>query len=222
MTRTLALGAVLLLAACDDTVFGTPHNATTDSGTGTCDAPPATWEGVVALYDDHCASCHANGVQPEFTTSDWEDDLASGDGTWFSAGDAEDSLVYQRLIGVPSAMPPGAPLEDCVTDSVAAWIDAGATRYTADWAGVTAFYDAECGSCHDDGSGGPPFTLEDWEADLADGTGTYFVAGDPASSLVWQRLAELDGAAPMPDGGTLPAWEIDHVQAWLEAGAPLD
>ncbi len=221
MTRTWVLPAALSLVSCDDTVYGTPHNGSTDSGV--CEGYEASWDGMVALFSDHCESCHANGVQPEFTTTELEADLASEAGLFLVAGDASASLLYQRLTGDPSPMPPNGELDTCYTDPIKTWIDAGALAYTADWEGVKAFYEAECGFCHNDGTTfQSQFTPDDWEADLTDGTGLYFVAGDAAASPVWQRLAELDGAAPMPDGNALPSREIRHVEIWLDAGAPLD
>lgn len=95
--------------------------------------------------------------------------------------------------------------------------------YTADWASVQAFFDAECNACH---SATPPLLPDSLEADIADGTGYWVVPGSSADSSLWRVLADetIEGDfGVMPYGtGPLPLEDVAFVQEWIDAGALLE
>ena len=86
--------------------------------------------------------------------------------------------------------------------------------YTADWAGMEAFFADHCEVCHVAGGAGG------FDLSAAVSAGQYIVPGDAAASDLWLVLS--GGAFPaMPPSGQLPAADIAHVEAWINAGAPL-
>ena len=95
--------------------------------------------------------------------------------------------------------------------------------YPADWDGVVQFLDDDCAQCH--ASGNPVLFPDGLEDDVRSGAGALVVAGDPDASALWRVISGDLGPTdfgPMPFGDDpLPAAEIAHVRAWIEAGAPL-
>ena len=94
----------------------------------------------------------------------------------------------------------------------------------ANWTGVFAFTYAECRQCHD--SIAEPLWPEALEADILDpdDDDPYIVPGDPQASYFWRVLSEADrqpGDLKMPMTGTLPAEQIEFIEEWILAGAPL-
>jgi hypothetical protein len=87
------------------------------------------------------------------------------------------------------------------------------TGYTADWASVRSFFDAECNQCH---SATPPLLPDAIEADIVDGTGYWVVPGSSADSALWRVLADetIEGDfGVMPYGtGPLPLEEVAFVR----------
>ena len=97
--------------------------------------------------------------------------------------------------------------------------------YTEDWDGVQDLFDANCITCHGPG-GSSPELPGGIEADVLEGSGRWVVPGDPAGSSLWRVLADemVEGDfAVMPFGsGPLPLDQVEHVKAWIEAGASLE
>ena len=95
--------------------------------------------------------------------------------------------------------------------------------YEADWLGVQMFLVDHCVECHQSASSGIVLP-DDLEEDLDLEAGTYIVPGDPAASMLWRVVSgEVQPGDPlvMPIGtGPLPTYQIEHLEAWILAGAP--
>ena len=94
-----------------------------------------------------------------------------------------------------------------------------APTYEATWAGVQQMFNDSCDRCHPAVQGIDLHTAI--PEDIANGTGTYVVAGDADSSLLW----ELIGTPTlnfMPQDGALPAESVEHVKEWINNGAMVD
>jgi hypothetical protein len=123
MPRALLVGS-LLLAGCDDTLFGY-----VPPGTVPADYTP-TWTGVEALMRDQCVSCHASG-NPVILPADVEQDLVDGNHFLVTPGDPEGSLLWRVLsdtqqLGETGPMPYlSGPLEPQVVLHVKTWIETG-------------------------------------------------------------------------------------------------
>ena len=88
------------------------------------------------------------------------------------------------------------------------------------WAGVEALFVEHCDQCHPATTG---LDLHDAVAeDVRDGSGRYVVAGDPDASLLWDAVGGSSLTNMMPPSGRLSPAEVDHVEAWITAGAPLE
>lgn len=116
-----------LLAGCDDTLFGVPV------GDGPVDVVPEyddNWDGVQAMFDDHCADCHPS-LNP-WVLADVEADLADESGVYVVPGDHEASQLWRmisntRIDGDAPVMPLGsAGLLPAEREHVKRWIDDGA------------------------------------------------------------------------------------------------
>lgn len=103
--------------------------------------------------------------------------------------------------------------------------------YEPDWGGTRSFLADHCYTCHGDadhgGGGTAPSMPAGIVADVESGAGAYVVAGDPAASVLWRVISgefEAGDVGIMPFGRTepLPEAQIEHVKAWIEAGASLD
>lgn len=129
MRPTLTL--IVLLAGCDDTLFG--KGGGEDGGE---DYPPG-YEGVMAIVGDHCVSCHPAGGGSGGL--DLESDLCGTtvgvpalgyDGTLVVAGDSASSVLWAKMADTGEfggVMPMAGALDVDVVEIVAAWIDDGAT-----------------------------------------------------------------------------------------------
>jgi hypothetical protein len=104
---------------------------------------------------------------------------------------------------------------------------------TADWHGVQCTLNTHCVSCHSEPHTSPPvlYTVlpDDLIRDVVDGKGSLVVPGSPDESKLWRTLSgeldpELDQWGIMPWGyrEPLPLSQIDHVRAWIEAGAVIE
>lgn len=84
---------------------------------------------------------------------------------------------------------------------------------------VRAILKKHCFHCHGeepDPSGGLDLRLVRLIRQGGD-SGTAIVSGDPAASLLWQRVA--DGEMPPDDGKSLPPAEVRVIRDWIAAGA---
>ena len=121
---------LLLLAGCDDTLFGV------DTGAGTIDTGPlATGHaGVVAIFAEDCVSCHPAGGSGSGQL-DLESDLCAtivdvDSGKVVAAGDSANSVLWNKMADTGTyggKMPLGGVLSQDEVDIVANWIDDGAT-----------------------------------------------------------------------------------------------
>jgi mono/diheme cytochrome c family protein len=87
---------------------------------------------------------------------------------------------------------------------------------------IQPIFSASCVKCHSGASAGGGLSL-DSAAALARGgaSGAAVTAGDPARSLLYQRITATDAQSRMPMGGpALPAQSVALIRAWIEQGAP--
>jgi hypothetical protein len=107
------------------------------------------------------------------------------------------------------------------------------TELTPDWDGVQCTLQQHCTSCHSEPHDVPPvaYTVfpEDLLADLLLEEHRLVVPGDPEASLLWRSISgelnpAIDGWGIMPWGWSepLPRSEIEHVEAWILAGAHIE
>lgn len=98
---------------------------------------------------------------------------------------------------------------------------------------VWPILEANCSSCHSDDTWHPGFKLSDaataYTAVTTDtpdsGTGAYVVAGDLASSILYDKIANdppAYGGDRMPAAAPLAAADVETIAAWIEAGAAND
>jgi len=110
---------LLILPACDDTLFG---------ATGKVYDP--TWEGVQEMFDDQCTvACHNEGWGYDLVLPDGvQQDVSFGSGAFVVAGSAEDSPLWWALNGSDGQdlMPPTGMLPAESIEHVKEWIDDGA------------------------------------------------------------------------------------------------
>jgi mono/diheme cytochrome c family protein len=126
---------LVLLTGCDDNIFG-------PQGGGDCDATPSQdgLAGVEEIVQGNCLTCHGADVAVNSGNGlDLETDLvgatvgvqSSYGVPLVTPGDAENSLLYQKITGTNAdgtggQMPPGVLLCGGATDVVKAWINDGA------------------------------------------------------------------------------------------------
>lgn len=122
---------LVLLAACDDTIFGSGGGGGSDSG-----GYPEGYEGVVAIFEDNCVSCHpaGGGSGGLDLASDPCSTLvgrpATYDGDLVAAGDHSASVLWHKMADTGEfggVMPLGGALDQATVDIVAQWIDDGAS-----------------------------------------------------------------------------------------------
>jgi hypothetical protein len=130
-------------------------------------------------------------------------------------GESDESLLFiiQQAGGHPGQLTPEE------LEIVQAWIEAGAVESIEPvsalvWEGdIATLFESKCSTCHGAAAmGGLNLTTY---ADVLNGgqSGPVVVPGDGANSLL--VAIQLAGGHP----GQLTPDEIDHVQAWIDAGA---
>ncbi len=87
--------------------------------------------------------------------------------------------------------------------------DTGPQVYEADWDGMQAFFADHCDSCHPAQNG----------IDLRTDIDAYVVPGEPDQSALWEAVQALSISTMMPQSGRLPDASIEHIEAWIQAGA---
>ena len=124
---------LLLLAGCDDTLFGVDSAAQTDTG------PLATGHaGVVAIFGEDCVSCHPAGgagsgqldLESDLCATIVDVDATGYSGKVVAAGDSANSVLWHKMADTGTyggKMPLGGVLSQEEVDIVANWIDDGAT-----------------------------------------------------------------------------------------------
>lgn len=147
-----ALGAVLALAGCDDTLFN-----------GNEPASGVFVEDVLEIIDFECISCHA-GVTAEAGLDLSTDFCSVIDGRVVVPEQPELSLLYLRMRSPSEPMPPSGRLAQDQLDIVKTWIKDGApcdgSSYTpGDDTGAVGepgkqIYELYCAGCHGTTGGG--------------------------------------------------------------------
>ena len=118
---------ILLALGCDDTEF-----PTSEGGTFTGD----DYATVVEVFDGWCVECHRS--DGPIANLDLETDpcealvnvVSSRTVPYVVPGDHEGSVLWNRIASTGTyggVMPPAGPMPQANIDSVAAWIDAGAS-----------------------------------------------------------------------------------------------
>ena len=189
---------ILLLLACDDIVLGPPTTQVTTA------PDTADWCAVETILTNHCATCHSAASASgglDLETDPYAAIVnidASAGGALVLPGDAENSVLYQRIAGLSgSIMPPGGALDAALVDTVGAWIDDGASP--------------DCATATTDTSTGTTST---------DTSGSYHPAGwsDPTvHGMALKFQTETDCRTCHGDdllGGTGPACESCHGAGW--------
>jgi hypothetical protein len=119
LSLSLPFLLLLVLPACDDTLFG---------ATGKVYEP--NWEGVQEMFGDQCTvACHNEGWGYDMVLpSGVEEDVSSDMGAFVVAGSAEDSPLWWALNGSNDMdlMPPTGSLPIESIEHVKEWIDDGA------------------------------------------------------------------------------------------------
>jgi len=114
-------------------------------------------------------------------------------------------LLFLNL-GVGHAVEPAAPTGSAAT------VDFAADIYP--------IFERSCHSCHGSQQQLGKLRLDSRELALASGqSGKLILPPIPSESVLYQRVAGLNGLARMPMGGALPDEEIELIRAWIEQGA---
>lgn len=124
--------SLLLLAACDDTLFGVLPEGATDTGDPVVLSPDYAAD-VEPIWLDHCAGCHTDGgASGDLALDAGEAALVSVAASQVPSlalvepGDPERSYLWQKVTGADGIegrpMPFGAPLSAGHLGTVEAWI----------------------------------------------------------------------------------------------------
>lgn len=139
--RTLLL-PLLVLVACDDTVFPTPHGSVSDG-----DDPLEGWCAVDAMISSQCIGCHQGGagaaggldLSADAHTALIEIPSSQFDGAVLVLpGDPDQSLFYTKIAGTQASTeggpmpPPGGLDDDALIEAVRQWIEDGASDECTD------------------------------------------------------------------------------------------
>lgn len=80
---------------------------------------------IQPIFNTNCTSCHPLIVAaPNLTEDNSYDDVLAGN--YIVPKDLDASILYQRLLGQPTAMPPSGPLPKIEIELVKRWIEQGA------------------------------------------------------------------------------------------------
>ena len=121
---------LLLLAACDDTLFG----VLPDTGSAAVEQPDYAAD-VQPIWDDACAGCHIGAAQGDLALDQGAAALVgvpsteAPDVVLVAPSDLDGSYLWLKLTGeqtVGSAMPLGSALDDADLGTVQNWIEEGA------------------------------------------------------------------------------------------------
>lgn len=236
---------LLLWMACDDTDFITPTGGDAVSGDSFSD--------VQSIFEADCLSCHSAGAK--LGGLDLETDACAslvGVDSAYGAklvepGDHAASVLWAKMEDngeYGGVMPQGGKIAQASIDTVAAWIDkgasctdettggtdsggTGATEYT--FAEVQAqIFEPHCVSCHTPGGA---YTGLDLRADVAydnivgvassQRPGMNFIEpGNPELSYLMHKIRGIDyEEAIMPQGGMMEPELIALAYGWVLSGA---
>jgi len=80
---------------------------------------------IQPIFDNHCTSCHPTLVaSPDLSPGNSYNSVSNG--VYIIANDINASILYQRILGNPSIMPPGGSLSASEINLVKSWIEQGA------------------------------------------------------------------------------------------------
>lgn len=236
-----------LLVACDNEIFPTPEGG----GGGTVSGD--TYADVKKIFDGSCVSCHNDGGSPLGNLNLKTDACAAIVGVNGTSGEPlvdpgshETSYLWKRVDA--GQMPPGSGLAQTNVDTIAAWIDAGAsctdtTGGTTTGNTATAYtyqmvqekvFDTQCTYCHAVGADPDAeflvLTAPDSYANLVNVAAAEVAdvkridPGSPDTSFLMHKLRGInipDGTAQMPeDAAPMDPELVTLVYGWILAGAP--
>ena len=239
---------LLLWMACDDTDFLTPEGGAAVSGDSFSD--------VQSIFEGDCLSCHSAGAK--LGGLDLETDACAslvGVDSAYGAklvepGDHAASVLWAKMEDngeYGGVMPQGGKIAQSSVDTVAAWIDkgasctddttddttggtdpdAGATEYTFEEVQAQIF-EPHCVVCHTPGGN---YTGLDLRADVAyenlvgvasaQRPGMNFIEpGNPELSYLMHKIRGIDyEEAIMPDGEMLEPELVALAYGWVLSGA---
>ena len=236
-----------LLIACDDTIFPTPPGGEVVSGD--------TIEDVKKVIEGDCLSCHSAAAA--LGGLDLETDFCAAvvgvasDGygaSLVSPGDHLGSVLWNKMDDTGTyggVMPQSGKLAQSSVDTVAAWIDKGAScssedtggasddsgeppRYTYQMVQETVF-DATCTGCHIAGGSAEFLPLDSAHAYNAIVGVDSFGMPDlklvepeyPENSYLMRKMVGMGIVGDrMPQGGQVDPQQIAMVYGWIFEGAP--
>ena len=79
---------------------------------------------IQPIFTQSCIACHGGSIIPDLREGNSYDAIVNGE--FIVPNDIEASILYQRLIGNGSIMPPGNPLATTDINLVKSWIEDGA------------------------------------------------------------------------------------------------
>ncbi len=204
------------------TTAGGGATSTTLAPTTTLPAEP-TWEDTfAAVFAQKCSGCHgAANATAGLDLSSYQGILAGGNsGPGIVPGDPQAGAVVAKM-----ARPHSANLSPEELAALQAWITAGAperegaavtttTAAALGWADFAPIFAERCLACHSGTEPGAGLDLSSYAGALAGGAGgPGLVAGDPAASTIFQKMASRQHPLLFtPD-------EVERLRAWIEAGA---
>lgn len=116
---TIVLISLLFLIGCEKDYYSTTPVVIT--------GPVSFSEDIIPIFTNDCATptCHVSGgYAPDLSPANAYNEL-TGLG-YVDTANAEESLLYKRIISPVNPMPPSAPLTAEETGYILAWIEQGA------------------------------------------------------------------------------------------------
>ena len=185
----------------------------------------ATWDSDISdILVAKCASCHASpsaaGAPASFRLDRY--DRADADDMLDGAFEKRDR-IQARALDTNTMPPSGSPaLTDAEKSTIDNWLKNGAQQTDSgpSWnTDIGAIISAQCGSCHSASPGnGVPTSFRLDIYNRVDGGGSLDGAFEKLDRI---QVRALDDKT-MPPGSALSAADQAKIQAWINAGAPLD
>lgn len=226
--QTLALGGVVLLSACLQTMNSVSHDGTVF---GPAKAPPSgsKFSAAYAVFSSACKNCHGEFLN--YSEQDWIDN------GYVVAGEPEASALFRKLRGaIPGGngnMPKGGQLADAEIAAIRDWIaeiqptaPVTPTPLTAAerTAKALAVISGACNTCHAKvktasssayaGTKVAAFTKFTTDQEFIDAG--LVVAGMESQSWLCRSLMGYGDIATMPKfSGALTQDQADTLKAWI-------